>query len=242
MGNYYFLMCLLPALPETLGEKMPMELGDIAGIVKRNIHPEHIEVACALLHGTDVFNWEQVDQGRDIFLEGGLLSRQDLIDGRNLPDYIRVFREERERGIYRPYIYDRLWELYYSYAYSVAQRSECRFLIDYLSWEIELRLSLTAMRIREEGGVLEDHAILDNFRPRDFSNLITQIKNQKDPLGAERYLDEERLRQITRCEGAAPFSIDALLAYVARAAIYSRWEAVTQDFDVETYLWHGGSM
>src|SRR5690606_6232955 len=106
MGNYYFLMCLLPALLETLVEKLPVELGDIAGIVKRNIHPEHIEVACALLHGTDVFNWEQVDQGRDIFLEGGLLSRQDLIDGRNLPDYIRVFREERERGIYRPYIYD----------------------------------------------------------------------------------------------------------------------------------------
>ena len=241
MGNYYFLMCLLPALPETLGEKMPMELGDIAGIVEKYT-PEHIEVACALLHSTDVFNWEQIDQGRDIFLEGGLLSRQDLIDGRNLPDYIRVFREERERGIYRPYIYDRLWELYYSYAYSVAQRSECRFLIDYLSWEIELRLSLTAIRIRDVGVVLEYHAILDNFRPRDFSNLITQIKNQKDPLGAERYLDEERLRQITRCEGAAPFSIDALLAYVARAAIYSRWEAVTQDFDVETYLWHGGSM
>jgi len=98
------------------------------------------------------------------------------------------------------------------------------------------------MRIREEGGVLEDHAILDTFRPRDFSNLITQLKNQRDPLGAERYLDEERLRQISRCEGIAPFSIDALLAYVARAAIYSRWEAITQDFDIETYLWHGGSM
>ncbi|MFY9396970.1 MAG: hypothetical protein WAR22_01260 [Desulfomonilia bacterium] len=219
-----------------------MKIGEIADIVKRNVHPEHLEAACALLHSTDVFNWEQMDQGRDIFLEGGLLSRQDLIENRNLPDYIRIFREEKERGIYRPYPYDRLWELYYGYAYGVAQRSGYRFLIDYLSWEIELRSSLTAMRIREEGGVLEDHVILDSFHPRDFSNLITQLKNQKDPLEVERYLDEERLRQITRCEGIGSFSVDALLAYVARAAIFSRWEAVNQDFDIETYLWHGGSM
>lgn len=242
MSNYYFLMCLLPALPEALGEKMPMKFGEITGIIRRNVHPEDHEVACALLHGTDVFNWEQMDQGRDIFLEGGLLSRQDIIDNHNLPNYIRVFREERERGIYRPYIYDRLWELYYGYAYDIAQRSESRFLIDYLSWEIELNSSLTAMRIREEGGVLEDHAILETFRPRDFSNLITQIKNQRDPLEAEQYLNEERLRQITRCEGFGSFSVDALLAYIARAGIYSRWEAITQEFDIETYLWHGGSM
>lgn len=242
MGQYYFLMCLLPAMPAALGEKMPLAYGEIAGLVKRNVLPEHLDVAFAQLSGVDAFNWEQMDQGRDLFVEGGLLSREDMAGGKELPDFIKVFREEKERGIPRAYLYDRLWELYYGYARAVADRCGCRFLIDYLSWEIELRSSLSAMRVREKGGNVDDHAILPAFHPRDFSDLVTQIKNQKNPLQAEHYLDEERLRQIYRCEGSSGFAIDALLAYVARSAIYSRWEKISEQFDIETYLWHGGSM
>jgi hypothetical protein len=229
-------------MPAALGEKMPLGFGEIAGTVKRNVHPEHLETAFAHLHSVDAFNWEQMDQGRDLFLEGGLLSREDMAGARALPDFIKTFREEKERGIHRAYLYDRLWELYYSYAHAVAERSGCRFFIDYLSWEIELRLTLAAMRVREKGGNVDDHAILSAFHPRDYSNLITQLKSQKNPLQAERCLDEERLRQIYRFEGSSGFSLDALLAYVTRSAIYSRWEKISEDFDIETYLWHGGSM
>lgn len=242
MSGYYFLMCLLPGMPGVLGETMPMRFGDITGVVRRNVHPEHVELAGALLHGVDAFNWEQMDQGRDIFLEGGLLSRQEMTDNRGLPVFIRTFREEWERGIQRAYAYDRLWELYYEFAHGVAQRFGCRFLVDYLSWDIELRSSLSVMRVRERGGDVVDHGILESFHARDFSQLMTQLRGSKNPLQAERRLDEERLRQIDRYEGDAAFSIDAVLAYVARAAIYSRWERITGDFDIETYLWHGGSM
>lgn len=242
MGNYYFLMCLLPPLPAALGEKMPLRFGEITGVVKRNVHAEHLEIVYAHLHSVDAFNWEQLDQGRDLFLEGGLLSREDLTGAKDIPDFIRSFREEKERGVHRAYIYDRLWELYYAYAYAVAERFGCRFLIDYLSWEIELRLSLAALRVRERGGNYDEHAVLGNFHPRDFSNLIAQVKSQRNPLQAERYLDEERLKQIYSFEGSTGFSLDALLAYVTRSAIYSRWEKISEDFNIETYLWHGGSM
>jgi hypothetical protein len=242
MGNYYFLMCLLPPLPAALGEKMPLRFGEITGVVKRNVHAGHLEIVHAHLHSVDAFNWEQMDQGRDLFLEGGLLSREDLTGARYIPDFIRSFREEKERGVHRAYIYDRLWELYYAYAHAVAERLGCRFLIDYLSWEIELRASLAALRVRERGGNYDEHAILGNFQPRDFSNLISQVKGQRNPLQAERYLDEERLKQIYSFEGSTGFSLDALLAYVTRSAIYSRWEKISEDFNIETYLWHGGSM
>lgn len=242
MGQYFFLLSLLPPVPDALGDKMPLGPGEIADTVARNIHPEHIDVTHAHLHKFDAFNWEQMDQGRDLFLEGGLLSREDMEGARNLPDFIRVFREEKERGFQRVYPYDRLWELYYSYALDVAERCGCRFLIDYLTWEIELRSSLVSMRVREEGGNVDDHAILSSHRPRDNSNLINQLKSRKNPLEAERYLDEERLRQIHGFEGSNCFSIDALLAYVTRSEIYSRWERISEDFDVEAYLWHGGSM
>lgn len=243
MSNYYFLMCLLPTIPAALGEKMPLGFGEVVNVVKRNIHPEHIKIVYAHLQSADAFNWEQMDQRRDLFLEGGFLSREDMAGNRDLPDFIRTFREEKERGIHAPYVYDRLWELYYRHVYAVAERCGCRFLIDYLSWEIELRLSLAAMRVREKGENADDHAILTAiaFHPRDYSDFITQHKSQKNPLQVERYLDEERLRQIYRFEGSSVFSIGALLAYVTRAAIYSRWEKISADFDAETYLWQGGS-
>jgi len=242
MGNYYFLMCLLPPVPAALGEKMPIGFGEIAGTIKRNILPEHLEIAFAHLQSVDAFNWEQMDQRRDLFMEGGLLSREDMAAARALPDFIRAFREEKERGIHRAYIYDRLWELYYSSVYAVAERIGCRFLIDYLSWEIELRSSLAALRVREKGGNVDEHAILSAFNPRDYSNFVAQLKSQKNPLQAERYLDEERLRHIYRFEGSSGFSLDALLAYLSRSAIYCRWEKISEHFDIETYLWHGGSM
>ncbi len=242
MGQYYFLMTLLPPLPAALGDNMPLEFGEISAMVKRNILPEHLELAFAHLHSVDAFNWEQMDQGRDLFLEGGLLGREEMTSARELPDFIRVFNEEKERGVHPAYPYDRLWELYYTYALNTAERFGCRFLIDYLTWEIELRSSLTAVRARDKGVNLDDHAIMKAMRPRDFSNFITQIKAQRSPLEAERYLDEERLRQIYLFEGVFGFSIDALLAYISRSAIYSRWERINEDFDVEAYLWHGGTM
>ena len=242
MGNYYFLMCLLPPLPAALGEKMPLRFAEITGAINKNVHPEDYEVLCAHIHGVDAANFEQMDQGRDLFMEGGLLSREDLIGNRDLPDFIRSFREEKERGIQRAYVYDRLWESYYIYAYAVAERSGCQFLIDYIAWEIELRTSLAAMRVRDRGGNLDEHAVLSAFQFRDYSNLIAQVKSQKNPLQAERYLDEERLKQIYRFEGSLTFSLDALLAYLSRSAIYCRWEKISEHFDIETFLWHGGSM
>lgn len=236
MGQYYSLMCMLPPVPMVLGDRMQLGLGEIAGIIKRNIHQEHLELAFAHLHSIDVLNWEQLDQGRSLFIEGGLLTREEMESARDLPDFIRRFREEKERGIHRAYPYDRLWELYYSYAHDEAERFGCRFLIDYLNWEIELRSSLSAARVRETGGNVEDHAVLGAFRPRDNSNLINQFKARKNPLDAERFLDEERLRQIYLFEGSSGFSIDALLAYISRSAIYSRWEKINDEFNLENYL------
>jgi hypothetical protein len=243
MVDYYFLMCLLPPLPAALGDKMPLPFAEITGMIKRHIHPGgHYDLLCAHLLVVDTANWEQMDLERDLFMEGGLLSREEMTSHRDLPDFIRSFQEERERGIHLPYIYDRLWEIYYRYAHTVATHSLCRFLIDYLSWEIELRASLAALRARDEGVNPEEHAILGSFQSYDFSNLIAQFKSQKNPLLAERYLDEERLKQIYHCEGSSPFSLDALLAYLSRSMIYSRWEKISEPVDIENYLWHGGSM
>jgi len=240
MSKYYFLLCMLPPLPATLGEKMPLPFADIAGSARRHVEPADEGLLLALLAGVDAANWEQFDQGRDLFWSGGLLSREQMAGRENLPDFIRRFQEEKERGIARAYLYDRLWELYYLSAYAVAQPSPSRFLTGYLAWEIDLRTSLAAVRARDAGVNPEERAILGGFQYGDFSALIAQLKSQNNPLQAERLVDEERLKQIYHFEGSSPFDLDALLAYVSRAMLYSRWERIGEPFDIENYLWQGG--
>jgi len=240
MGAYYFLSCLLPPLPESLGEKMPLPFFELSGIVRRNIHPGDETLLAAHLSVIDAANWEQFAQGRDLFMAGGNLSREDMDAGRNLPFFIREFTQEKERGIRRPHVYDRLWELCYRELLAEAGREGCDFLLDYIPWEIALRNRLSTLRLRERGGGVEEHLILPLTRSADLTELISQIEGLINPLDAERRLDGERLKQIHHCQGNDSFSRDVLLAYVSSALIYSRWEGMQAPYDMNNFLYGGG--
>ncbi len=236
MGKYYFLIGLIPPLPDLLGEKLPLPYAEISGIIRRNIEPEDVPLIEGLLLAIDVANFENLHQGRPIFIEGGILTQEEIERKRNLPLFIQIFLEEKERGIRRPYVFDALWERYYSYAYTLAQERDCRFLVDYLSWEIGLRNHLVTMRAKERGIEVGDYLILPQVGYRDLSILVSQIKSQKNPLMAERLIDEERLKTIFHCEGGDPFSINAVLAILAKASLFSRWEKMTIPYEVHAIL------
>ena len=236
MGRYYFLVSLIPPLPTLLGEKLPLPCVEISRLVRRNIEPEDAPLVESLLLAIDVTNFENLHQGRPIFIEGSILTQEEIERKRNLPLFIQGFLEEKERGIRRPYIFDALWERYYMYAYTSAQEKDCRFLVDYLSWEIGLRNHLAMMRAKEQGSEVEDYLILPQAGYHDLSNFVTQVKSQKNPLMAERLIDEERLKTIFHCEGGDPFSINAVLALLARASLFSRWEKMTVPYEVHEIL------
>lgn len=240
MGSYYFLICLLPSLPSALGEKLPLPFSELSRMIRRHIQPADDAILRGHLSVIDTANLESREQGRDLFLEGGSLSREDLEAGRNLPEFIRAFLEEKERGIRRVHVHDRLWELCYETLLELAGKAGCRYLQDYIPWEIELRNRLTALRLRDNGGNAEEHAVLPGIRNFDFTVLLSQIEGQKNPLAVERYLDGERLKQIYHCQGTDPFSLDALLAYVSRALIYGRWERLQEPYDMNNFLYGGG--
>jgi hypothetical protein len=240
MGAYYFLNCLLPPQPSALGEKMPLPFSELSCMIRRNIQPADADLLSAHLSVIDAANFENLDQGRDLFLKGGTLSREDLKTRRNLPGFIREFLDEKERGIRRAHVQDRLWELCYEAILALAGRENCRFLLDYLPWEIELRNRLTVLRLRENPGNVEEHAVLPGIRGFDFTALLSQVEGQKTPLAAERTLDGERLKQIYHCQGSDPFSRDTLLAYLSSAMIYDRWEGMRKPYDIHHYLYDGG--
>jgi len=240
MGSYYFLICLLPPLPSVPGEKLQLPFSELSRMIRQHIQPADDAILRGHLSVIDAANFESREQGRELFLEGGSLSREDLEAGRNLPEFIRAFLEEKERGIRRVHVHDRLWELCYETLLELAGKTGCRYLLDYIPWEIELRNRLTALRLRESGGNAEEHSVLPELRGFDFTVLLSQIEAQKNPLAAERYLDGERLKQIYHCQGNDPFSLDALLAYVSRAMIYDRWERLQEPYDMKNFLYGGG--
>lgn len=240
MGAYYFLACLLPPLPSSLGDNLTVTFPDITRIVRRNIQPSDDQLLCAQLSVVDAANWESIDQGRDYFLEGGTLSREEMETMQNLPVFIRQFLNEKERGIRRPCIYDRLWELCYASLLARAEEEGCRYLIDYTAWEIELRNGLAALRLRESEENIADRAIMPGLRSFDFSGLLSRLDGQDNPLEAERVIDSERLKQIFHYQGADPFSLDAILAFLARAFIYSRWERMKIPYDIQNFIYSGG--
>jgi hypothetical protein len=240
MGAYYFLTCLLPPLPSSLGEKLAVPFSDITRMVRRHIQPSDDDLLRSQLSVIDAANWENIDQGRDHFLEGGTLSQEEMETRQNLPMFIRQFLDEKERGIRRSHIYDRLWEICYGALLAKAEEEGCRYLIDYTVWEIELRNCLATLRLRESEGNIADRTIMPGIRAFDFSVLLSQLDGQKNPLETERIIDGERLKQIFHCQGADSFSLDAILAFLARASIYSRWERMQIPYNIDNFLHSGG--
>lgn len=236
MGKYYFLTTLIPPLPMLLGEKLPLPFVEISRIVRRHIEPEDAPLIESQLLAIDVTNFENLHQGRPMFIEGGILTQEDIERRKNLPFFFQTFIEEKERGIRRPYLFDVLWEKYYTFSYSLAQEKNCLFLKEYLSWEIGLRNSLVTMRAKERGVDVRDYLVLPHMGYQDFSTLSSQVKSQTNPLMAERLIDEERLKAIFHFEGGDPFSIDALLALLARASLFSRWEKLVIPYEIHPIL------
>lgn len=240
MGGYYFLASALPAMPAVLGDKPVLPLHDFSLLVQRNIEPRDAPLLKAFLMMIDVSNFEAIHQDRDIFVEGGTLTREEIEQKRNLPLFFRKFLEEKERGVRRPYVFDVLWERYYEYVYSLGQELECRFLTDYVTWDISLRNELVRLRTKDDARDADDRLLVSHVGGHDLSALLVQVRNQKNPLLAERMLDEERLKHIVHCQGSDSFAVDALLASLERARIYDRWGKMSSPFDIEVMFKGGG--
>lgn len=236
MARYYFLSSSLPPMPIALGEKLALPFSEMCRLIMRNIESEDEPLVHSCLLAIDTANMVFFLQGQDIFLPGGSLTREEIEGKRHLPSFIKTFLEDGNQQGRRVYGYDNLWEAYYGYAFSLSMELNCRFLIDYLTWEIGLRNSLAGLRAKARGEDAEDYQIMVRAGGYDFSPIITQLKTLQNPLKAEQFLDEERLKRIYHCEGPDPFSRDTILGALERAKIYSRWEKLTSIYQVHDII------
>ncbi len=240
MGSYFFLANLLPPMPAELGDEFSVSFADISLIIKRNIEYDDVPLVDLSLMFVDTRNFESHLQGWDIFLPGGTLSRDQLSQERELPFFMRAFLAENERRERRGYVYDGLWERYFAYSYSLAAEMGCSFLVGYLSWEIRLRNSLAALRARGTGEDAQNYQMLPWVGSLNLTPILHELNPEKGPVSIEKFLDQERLKSIYEHEGVDPFSRNAILAYLERSRIFSRWYGVYESFDLENIIASGG--
>ncbi len=239
MGNYYYLMSLLPPLPAALGQPLGADVSWLAAQARQNIAPADREALEAHLLYADVANFINRESGRENFLPGGRLTPEDIDTQEDLPELIRDFLKEQGQGTNRPYAYDRLWEMYHALVLQTAERSGNRFLNGYLPWEIQLRNALTAWRASQAGLNSDGYLVAPNNTFYNFDQLLAGLKECAGPLEAERFLDRERLTFISGCLDHDGFSLDALLGYLSQAYIYSRWQDQDKPFDLDKITFAG---
>lgn len=165
-------------------------------------------------------------------LEEALLVRD------RIPPYLVDFLERYESS------QDRL--RYFSSLYASLFRDEQAklkgFLKEYFQMEREVRLVLTALRAKQAGRDLirelqfedpQDPFVAEilaqkdapEFTPsREYEDLKTVfIANRSDPQKLDRALLEYRFRRIEEMEEPYDFSIDRILAYLARLLLVESW-------------------
>ncbi len=240
MGNYYYLMSLLPPLPAALGQPPGAGVAWLAAQARQNIAPADREALEAHLLYADVANFISRESGREIYLPWGRLTPEDIDTQENLPEVIVDFLKEQDQVTNRPYVYDRLWEMYYARVLQTAERSGNIFLKKYLPWEIQLCNTLTSWRAWQAGLDPAGYLVAPNNAAYNFDKLLSGLKECTGPLEAELYLDRERLRFISGCLDHDGFSLDALLGYLSQAYIFSRWQDQDKPFDLDKITFAGG--
>lgn len=241
MGGYYYLMSRLPSLPDRLGERLAAGFGWLAGQARANLSPDDMGPLEALLSEADIANYIFSRTGTAKRLPGGRLSDEDIAQGRDLPEAVRSFMLEEERGISRPYPYNRLWELHYAEALETARRSGSYFLNSYLTWEHQLRNVQAELRCRAANLEPGRHLVRAGGDGYGFGRMIAELQDQGNPLAAMLYLDGQRLRFIVGCMDYDGFSLDALLGYLARARIFDQWQDYALPYDLQTITQAGGT-
>jgi hypothetical protein len=238
VGKYYYLMSLLPPLPESLGDQLPEGLDRLAQLARRNVEPDDSELLDLLLSQADILNYINHRTGRDVFMPGGFISQQDLEGNKNISQDIAEFLRQPEAN--RPYAYDRLWEIYLTRALQTAEKRDNVFLKKYLLWETQLRNALTILRAGQAGLEKSSYLVAVGVETYDMGPVISGLKECSGPLEAELFLNRERLKFAAGCLNYDRFSLDALLGYLTQAMIFWRWKNLNKPYDLNKITIAGG--
>lgn len=244
MTNYYFLA---PSFPElVLGEKPDITFEELLGRLEINLTKKDLKKTACFRRYLDIGNI------RALFLEEaiddrGNLSEKDLDEAillkAELPQYVFDFLDRFDGVSEKLHNFSGLFSLFFS---EEIEKSS-GFLKTFFAFERETKLVLLALRAKEMG-----REITREVQFEDFSDpLVAQILAQKDsetyeppaeyrglkevfatcgsdPWQQYRQITQWRFNQIEEMVSGPLFSIDWILAYMARLLLVEQWNELDE--------------
>jgi hypothetical protein len=245
MTNYYFVASALPALQIDLPPEL--EFQDFEDLLKDNLTEADLAKVWIMRFYYDIQNmrawWKNealdpIGNLNEVELEEALVAKEGL------PDYVQDFLENYTNTESRLHHFSALPVAYFA----TESKRATGFLQRYLSFEREWRLVMTAFRAKQLG---RDFTSEFQFEDPD-DDFVAQILAQKDaktytppdeyeelkplfeahrndPLGLHLALCEYRFNKIQEMFGVKVFSIDRILAYMARLIIVEKWQLLNKE-------------
>lgn len=240
MAKYYFVGTLLPTL--SFDAPPEMSFAQFKVLLRDNLTPKDYEKTLVLRRFYDILNLRSWWLGEDLDPKGELTPdafEEALVSRVGFPDYVYEFVDKYQKKEDRIHHFPFLLAKFF-------QSSEILkdpFLRNYLSFERELRLIMTAFRAKKLGRDLSVELQYEN--PEE--DLIAQLLAQQDaksyeppekykdlkmlfekhgdnPLALQRALDEYRFETIENLVDMADlFSIERILAFFTQFIIVEKW-------------------
>lgn len=230
MSRYYFLYNALPSV--FIGVKPELSFQEVKEMLYLNLNVQDLKKVEKLLRPIDLYNIKAHWLSLPMDERGNILGKdlEEALLIRNLPQYLIDFLDRYESEA------DRLRYFSFLYANFYKESEEYSgFLKKYFPLEREMRLVMAALRAKSKGKDLlrefqfEDP--LDPFvqqilsqkdapeytPPREYEELREIFEqNRENPQNLNRAILEYRFSKIEEMEENEHFTIDAILAYLAK--------------------------
>lgn len=249
MTNYYFLLSAFP--PLNLDRKPELSFKEVRDLLVLNLTPEDLKKVDQLLRPIDLYNIRALWLGAPLDDRGQFNANEleeELLVRDKMPSYIIDFIDRYEST------QDRL--RYFASLFVSLYRDEQPqlkgFLLKYYQFERDLRLILAALRAKSSerdivrelqfedptdplvADILAQKDAPDYSPPREFEELKNLfVENSYEPQKLNRAILEYRFNKIEEMEENQDFSIDRVLAYVARLIVAESLAALDTDKGME---------
>lgn len=240
MAKYYFVGTLLP--PLTFDAPAEITFSRLDVLMRDNLTRRDYQKLLIVRHFYDLLNLRSLWLEEELDLRGELspLGLQEaLVNRSGLPDYVYDYMDRYQKKEDRIHHFPFLLAKFFQSASSIKDP----FLRNYLNFERELRLVLTAFRAKKLGRDLsaelqyedpEEDLIAQMLAQQDAESYEPPEKYKElkvlfekygdDPLALQRALDEYRFETIENLvDMADTFSIERLLAYVIQFVLVEKW-------------------
>jgi hypothetical protein len=239
MNGYYFLITSLPSLK--FGEKADLSYEDLDELVDENVNESDREKVTLFKQYIDIKNLRLLWMDLPIDPRGNLNRKEleaSLLIQDFFPAFVHEFLQTHEENAYR--LNHFLFLIANFLQYQIEKQTG--FLQTFFCFERDIQILLTALRAKHEGKDLsyelqyEDpreylvRAILSGkeqatYEPpeeyRELANLY--MEHREDPKNLFFAFSEYRFRKIGEMKKIDPFSIDSVLAYMARMLLVEDW-------------------